>query len=172
VEFYLRERDWGVFDNMAEDERLVKYPDWKKKRKQDGFFWAPPNGESVADVCLRNERILNTLHRECSDKRVVIVLHGETMWAFRVRLERMSQKRYHELDESKDPKDQIYNCQILHYTRRNPGTNELAPYLNWFRSICPSDLRLSRNSWETIVRPKYSNEDLLAEVEKTPRLID
>jgi hypothetical protein len=32
------------------------------------------------------------------------------------------------------------------------------------RSVCPTDLTLSRNEWETISRPSFSNEDLLAEI--------
>ena len=43
-----------------------------------------------------------------TDKRVLMVCHGEVMWAFRVRLERMSQETYRELDRQrarKQPRD-------------------------------------------------------------------
>jgi hypothetical protein len=72
---------------------------------------------------------------------------------------------------SQDPFDRIHNGQILHYTRREPGTGRIVPYLNWRRSICPWNLALSRNDWEPIERPRYTNEDLLAVAERTPRLI-
>ena len=35
-----------------------------------------PNGESIAQLCLRIDGVLHTLHRECSDKRVLVVCHG------------------------------------------------------------------------------------------------
>ena len=74
------------------------------------------------------------------------------------------QRRYAELNLSEDPKDHIHNCQILQYTRRDPASGELKPYCGWMRSICPTDLKKSHNEWEPIVRPTFSNADLLAEV--------
>jgi NAD+ kinase len=169
-EFYLRERDWGIFSSMSHQERRQHYGEDLKRRKLDAFFWAPPNGESMADLCLRIDRILDTLHRECSDKRVLIVSHGEVMWAFRVRLERMSQARYRELDSSPDPRLKIHNCQILHYTRRDPQSGLVAPRLNWMRSICPTDSSLCDPAWEPIHRRMYSSAELLAIAEKSLRI--
>jgi broad specificity phosphatase PhoE len=123
-------------------------------------------------VCLRIDRVLNTLHRECADKRVLIVCHGEVMWTFRVRLERMSQERYQQLDRDRSPKVKLHNCQILHYTRRDPRTGAVAPYLNWLRSTCPWDLGLSDNEWQPIERMKYDSAELLARVERTARLFE
>ena len=92
------------------------------------------------------------------------------MWAFRVRLERMSQERYRDLDQDRDEKVKIHNCQVLHYSRRDPASGAIAPYLNWMRSVCPWDTSLSDNTWQTIERPRYSSADLLAVAERTPRL--
>jgi NAD+ kinase len=170
-EFYLRERDWGKFDVMPIEQRKREYADDMRRRELDRFFWTPPGGESMATLCLRVDRVLNTLHRECAEKRVLIVCHGEVMWAFRVRLERMSQHRYQELDYSNDPFHKIHNCQILHYTRRDPATGLTAPHLKWMRSVCPWDLTRSHNEWEVLERVGYANEDLLAVVERTPPLI-
>jgi NAD+ kinase len=173
-EFYLRERDRGDIDVIAQNELAEKYEDSLRRREIDAFYWTPPNGESMAQLCLRVDRVLNTLHRECDGKRVIINCHGETMWALRIRLERMSQARYRELDASKDPKDRIHNAQILHYTRRHPfsdSPNAQFPAYEWMRSVCPTDLSLSRNEWEQIQRPSYTNEQLLENVEKHPRMI-
>jgi NAD+ kinase len=170
-EFYLRERDWGKFDVMPIEQRKREYADDMRRRELDRFYWTPPGGESMATLCLRIDRVLNTLHRECADKRVLLVCHGEVMWAFRVRLERMAQHRYQELDYSRDPFDKIHNGQVLHYTRRDPATGLLAPHLNWMRSVCPWDLTRSRNDWQVIERLRYSGEDLLAVVERTPPLL-
>ena len=173
-DFYLRERDWGELDIITEEERATKFADAMKRRELDPFFWTPPGGESMAQLCLRVDRVLHTLHRECDQKDVIMVCHGETMWAFRVRLERMSQERYRELHDSKDPKDRILNCQILHYTRRNPPREGgyIEPYFNWMRSVCPTDTKLSRNEWEEIKRPSYKNEELLVLAEKSKRIIE
>jgi NAD+ kinase len=171
-EFYLRERDWGAFDLMSYEERRQRYSDDLARRELDTFFWTPPGGESMASLCLRIDRVLNTLHRECADKCVLVVCHGEVMWGFRVRLERMSQERYRDLDRSRDPHDKLHNCQVLHYTRRDPDSGAVTPYLNWMRSVCPWNPSLSSNAWQTIERPRYNSADLLAVVERTPRLWD
>lgn len=164
-DFNLRERDWGELDVMADGERKRRFAQELQRRRSDTFFWCPPNGESLAQLCLRVDRILFTLHRECADGRVIAVCHGEVMWAFRVRLERMSQTRFRELDRSRDPHDRIHNGQVLHYTRRDPDTGEVSPHADWVRSVLPEDPSLSRNAWERIVRPRFSNEELLREVE-------
>src|SRR5262249_38727745 len=46
-EFYLRERDWGVFDVMSFQDRRERYADDLKRREADTFFWTPPGGESM-----------------------------------------------------------------------------------------------------------------------------
>jgi len=99
-DFYLRERDWGDLELKTETERAELFGETLRKRASDTFFWCPPNGESLAELCLRVDRVLHTLHRECEGKRVIIVCHGEVMWAFRVRLERMSRRRFRELEHS------------------------------------------------------------------------
>lgn len=158
VDFYLREREWGDMDVLTFKECKEQFADSIAFRERDPFYWTSPNGESMAQLCLRVDRILDTLHRECEGKKVIIVGHGEVMWAFMVRLERMTQQRFIELDQSKNPHDRIHNCQILHYSRVNPDTQEISPYLSWKRSICPWDPSLSSNDWQQIYRTRYSND--------------
>lgn len=161
IDPFLRERDYGQFDFMPLDERVAKFPDYVQSEERDGFFWSPPGGESIAGVAQRLRPLFDTLHRECEGKRVIVVCHGEVMWAVRVLLERMSLERYAELKKSKNPHDRIHNGQILHYSRRDPVTGDIAPHCNWMRSVCPTNLTLSSNEWKRIVRPVYSNEELL-----------
>lgn len=95
-----------------------------------------------------------------------------------------------------DPKEKIHNGQIIHYTRRDPQTGEIAPTINWMRSICtfhwfgevwfdlryleefvdwylgPWDTTLSTNVWQQIERPTWTNEELLAEVRQIPQLVN
>ena len=47
-EFYLRERDWGIFDTMSFQERRERYAEDMRRRELDTFFWTPPGGESMA----------------------------------------------------------------------------------------------------------------------------
>ncbi len=171
VDFYLRERDWGDMEVLPDDKRREKFAQSLRRRQQDSFYWTPPNGESLAQLCLRIDRVIDTLHRECSDKRVLVVCHGEVMWGFRVRLERMSQTKFRELDLSTDPRDRIHNCQVLHYTRCNPDSGELLPYLSWVRSVNPFDPTLSSNEWRAIQRQRYTNSDLLNRVAIVPQII-
>lgn len=172
TDFYLREREWGEMDSMPDDERKQRYAEQMKLRDISPFFWVPVGGESMAGFCLRIDRILDTLHRECSDRRVIIVCHGEVMWAFRLRLERLTEERWTELDQSTDPRNHIHNCQILHYTRRNPDTQALSQRLQWMRSVNPVDLSLSSNNWGEIVLPRWTNADLLRSVERAPLLVE
>lgn len=173
TEFYLRERNWGDLDRISVKEREEKYSHSMRERKIDPFYWKPPNGESIADLCQRIDRVINTLHRECDNKNVIIVCHGEVMWAFRVRLERMSQELFHTLDTSRDPIHRINNCQIIHYTRSNPEDETIfpAPYLLWMRSLCPQ-LQIFDSNWEPINRTHYSNQDLLKRALKVRRIIE
>ena len=170
-EFYLREREWGDLDSITHEERKTRFAESMRVKKREPLFWIPPNGESMTQACLRIDRVIQTLHRECSDKNVIIVCHGEIMWGFRIRLERMSQDVYNTLDMSKHPHDRMHNCQIVHYTRRDPVTNELSPNLNWRRSVCPWDTSLSSNVWEDVTRPKFSNNELLHTVGKVKRIV-
>lgn len=171
ADFYLTERDWGDLDICPENEREEKFGDALKRRVAEPFFWRPPNGETFADLCLRVDRVLHTLHRECQDKRVIIVCHGEVMRAFQIRIERMSQTRFRELTFSKEPEEKIYNCQIIHYSRREKGVGKLTPHIEWVRTIRPTTEPVVVSEWLRIERPKYSNETLLDIVSHTPPMI-
>lgn len=171
TDFYISERDWGDLDVLPEDERNERFGKALQMRNAEPFFWAPPNGENFAHLCLRIDRMLATLARECSDKRVVIVCHGEVMWAFRIRLERMSQLLFKELHLSKEQKYKIHNCQVIHYSRRQEGSGKLEQYYNWMRMIRPTQTPVWQSDWQRIVRKNYTNEDLLEVVNRTPALV-
>jgi NAD+ kinase len=172
TEFYLRERDAGSLDALATDEKFRRFPEAMRERDRDAFYWRPPGGESLAEVCLRVDRVLDALRRSPSPERVIIVCHGEVMRAFRVRIERIPQHRYRELHAPSDIRDQFHNCQVLHYTRRDPAdAARVQDHLAWMRSTCPWDPSLSRNTWVPVTRPRYTDSELLALAERVPRLI-
>lgn len=172
VDYMLREREWGDLDGTTFEERQEMSKKSMITKDTDPFYWIPPNGESIAQLTTRLRRLFDTLHRECSDKKVVVVCHGEVMWAMRQMLELMPLAEWIRQDNSKDPLDRIHNCQILHYTRRDPETGELTGHLNWMRSICPTDLSLSRNDWGVIERKRFSNEELLASAQQVSLLFE
>lgn len=172
IEYFLVERDWGELDRCTEAEREKRFGATLALKEVEPFFVRPENGESIAALCMRIKHFLDTLHRECSDKRVIVVCHGEVMWAFRILLERMSQEMYRDLHKSKSPKDRIYNCDIIHYSRHHPVTGALESRMNHVRFIRPTLDPVLISPWQTIVRPKYSNEDLEKILKQYPRVLD
>ncbi|XP_049848826.1 uncharacterized protein LOC126316776 [Schistocerca gregaria] len=172
TEIVLRERDKGWLDNTSHADKKHLFADELERRKRDAFFWAPPGGESLANVCIRVEHTFATLRRECSNQKVIIVCHGEVMWAFRVRIEKLSQIRFHQLKASSDPKDRIHNAQILHYSRIDPVTNKVWPYFRFMRSNCPWNQEYSSGSWIEFERPTYTNEELMNSAQLVPRYVN
>lgn len=172
VDHYLTERDWGDISSVPEDERQKRFGKELEMRTREPFFWSPPNGESFTDLCLRIDRVLDTLHRECGDKRVLIVCHGEVMRGFQVRLERLPQQRFRELVLSEKPEDRIHNCEVMHYTRRNPhGGRELRPYLGWVRKVRAAENPQWTSGWKPIERQRFTNMDLMQEVRQHPTFL-
>lgn len=167
---FLREREAGEFDSLTEEEKERDFAKYMLARRNDSYFWKPPNGESMVDVCLRLHRFLDTVHRGHNDASVVVVCHAGVMHGFRILLERLSQNQFNALFNSSDPLDRIHNCQVVHYTRQNPAdATDVRPHPVWVRSACPWDTALSRNVWFEITRPSYTNDDLMREAEAVPR---
>lgn len=172
MDMYLRERGYGLYDVLSEADKAKNFPEVYKDYKRDPFYWAPPNGESLADLCLRVDRVLDTLHRECSSEKVILVCHGMVMRAFIIRLERLTPKEYLERTESKDPRFKIRNCQILQYSRVDPeNVSMVSNYYEWTRSVCPYDFDREFSRWRMIERKKYSNEELLDLANQSKSLI-
>jgi NAD+ kinase len=167
IDWRLREREWGIFDRMPLQQRESEYADVMLMQDDEPFYWKPPEGESLAALAIRLDRVLASLHREVSDGRALIVCHGEVMWTMRVMLERMSQERFRELHLSAD-RERIGNCQVLHYTRQDPRTGKQHPYYVAMRSICPWDPH--PDAWQYIERQSYSSEELLEGVRASERL--
>ena len=172
VDPLLREREHGDMDQLSWDGRSDDIAQSVKNRKTDSFYWVPPNGESIAEMTVRLRTFFDTWHRECSDKKVLVVCHGEVIWGFRFMLERMSIEHWAELEASKAPGVKVYNCQILHYTRRNPETSELSPYLGWMRSVNAAQPDNSIEEWQPIIRRRFTNEELLQDARQVETLFE
>ena len=168
----LRERSWGRADFvMPESERYERFSAELAARREDPCYWRPPEGESLAEVCLRVERVLHSLERDCPGGRCVISTHEDVMWAARFLVERMTQEQWRELLLSDDPCDKIHNGQVVHYTCRDPATGECADRLAWVRSSCPWEPARARSEWCAIKPPSFTNDALLSTVATTQRLI-
>ena len=94
------------------------------------------------------------------------------MRAFRVLLERMPQQRFKELYLSKEKEDGVFNCEVMHYSRRYPETGDISEHADWMRRVRPNEVPIWTTGWQKIERPKYSNEDLLGIVEQSPAVLE
>lgn len=172
LEFYLREKDQGILAGKSHVQRAAEFSDQLDRLKKDSFYVAPPGGESVANSCLRVDRVLSEWRTDRSGQSIVVVCHGNIMSAFRVRLEGLTQSQFRAIEKSNDKMDKMHNGQILHYTRRDPRTGQIRSHPKWMKSICPWDLSLSKNEWEPINNSLMTNDDLLDEVNRVVQLIN
>jgi broad specificity phosphatase PhoE len=156
----LRERSWGDLDRLTPAEREAHFAASLEEKAAAPFYWRPPNGESMAEVCARLIAIVHSLRHECPRGRAILVCHGEAIGAFRAKLEAMSQLEWQAW--STDPGEKIANGEIVHYTRCNPGGDgEVSERLEWRRSVVPGDDDRSKQ-WKRIERRRYDADGLLA----------
>jgi len=172
-EFYLREQDMG---NMEEFEQNIEHEENYNReidRKSiDAFYYAPPGGESIANCCLRVDVWLDNLRKSCSGQTVIAVCHGNILKAIRIRLEHLRQEDWIKI-KNHDIHYISYNCQIVHYSRRDPNTGKIHRNFEFVRSTCPWDLRRSEpNEWTKIPRVKLTNELLLKSISEVPQLVN
>lgn len=172
VKYQLREQDRALMDNIPEDEKWRLFKLEVRQFELDRFLSYPAGGgESIPQLCLRFKvDFLAHLARECPNGHVIAVCHGHVMRAAQLELEQLGHDDFIRLDTSKKPADKIRNCQILWYTRRDPETGVIGPKLVAVRSVSPTEPGCDYG-WRRIVRKKYSNSELLAEVAKYPRQI-
>lgn len=165
----IRERSWGEIGSMSKQDFARKYSQNAAYRDNDPLYWAPPAGESIANVAENRVRnILSTLHRENPRENVLMVTHGEFMWATRLVLERWSDEEF--LDRDADRAQMIHNCTVLQYTAADPDDPEkVRDKLNWVRRSWPARVEgewtMFVGDWEEFDRKYFSGDDLLEKVE-------
>lgn len=165
----IRERSWGEIGSMSKQDFARKYSQNASYRDSDPLYWAPPAGESIANVAENRVRnILSTLHRENPRENVLMVTHGEFMWATRLVLERWSDEEF--LDRDADRSEMIHNCTVLQYTAVDPCNPEkVHEKLNWVRRSWPArvdgEWTMFVGEWEEFGRKYFSGDDLLEKVE-------
>ena len=172
VEFQLRERDKALMDNLPPSENKDLFEREQRQYELDPFLSFPAGGgESIASLCLRLKAdFLSHLARDCSDMCVIVVCHGHVMRALQLELLQMGHDDFLRLDASDDPKDKIRNCQVMHYTRRDPASGRISgSRLHSWRSVCPWNVAESDTGWNRVERKLWRNDELSADVEKYPR---
>jgi broad specificity phosphatase PhoE len=108
----LREKEFGILDRLTVLGIADKYPELHEQRQHVGkFYFRPPGGESWCDVILRLRSVLDTLTREYSRERVLIVGHQVIVNCFRYLVERMDEAAILEQDRAGD----VPNCSVTSY---------------------------------------------------------
>lgn len=165
----IRERSWGEIGSMSKQDFARKYSQNAAYRENDPLYWAPPAGESIANVAENRVRnILSTLHRENARDNVLMVTHGEFMWATRLVLERWSDEEF--LRRDADKAQMIHNCTVLQYSSTDPNTrNSVREKLNWVRRCWPvqvdGEWTMFVGDWEEFNRKYFTDNDLLERAE-------
>jgi broad specificity phosphatase PhoE len=112
VEERIREREFGILENLTRFGVRQKFPEEVERKRLVGkYYYRPPGGESYPDVNLRLHSFLGTLVREHAGRRVLVVTHSVVVLLFRRLLERMEEKEVLELDRQ----DEVKNASLLIY---------------------------------------------------------
>lgn len=155
----LNERNWGDIETMPHEEYMKMYPRNFIRRNGDYLNWAPPGGESMAEVMTRIAQFYNDIANAHEGESVLAVSHGEVMTATRGNIEEVrTGRRLASLKRRKN--ERIDNTTIIWYTSRDPKTKLSTTALNWYRIANPE--AGTDTGWKRIVRNTYSNEELLA----------
>lgn len=174
TEFQLHERDTGLWGSLPDEKWQERYERSKSLGQNHSFYTPMPDGESILDVCNRLRNFTGALNRDSINrKNIVIVAHGDVMQALRVIFERISPDDYDKHSKADTSDFRIGNGQIIHYTRVDPADANSTRYdrFGWVRSLNPWCPEYAGHDWRAIEERRYSNEELLAMVERFPRLL-
>lgn len=155
----ITERDWGDLDQMSEEMRQEKFGAALKMRLVDPYFWVPPNGEALKLSNLFIRDYVDSLQR-ANVENVIACCHGEVAKGIRVVNMQLTPMEYAEMEFSADPLKRIHNCQIDHYTRRNPFTKKLEDRLGWLQVYRPAEDVDIAIPWQPLPRKRFSNLQL------------
>ena len=115
----LREREFGVLDRLTKAGIAERYPEQVEARGRIGkFYHRPPGGESWCDVALRVRSVIDSVTREHSGKRVMIVAHQVVIMMFRYVIEHLTEAEVLRISREVD----LANCSVTSFKvdRQNP----------------------------------------------------
>jgi broad specificity phosphatase PhoE len=114
----LRERDLGLFDGLTgRGIRAEHAPEAERRKRVGKFYYAPPSGESWADVVLRVRSLLADLRHGFEDARVCLFTHQAVIMTFRYVLEGLTEQELLEIDRTAT----IPNASVTSYERGADG---------------------------------------------------
>jgi broad specificity phosphatase PhoE len=116
----LREREFGVLDRLTKLGIEQRYPEQAEVRARLGkFYHRPPGGESWCDVALRVRSVLDSVTREHSGERVLIVAHQVVIMMFRYVIEHLTEGDVLRIARETD----LANCSLTSFKidRRSPN---------------------------------------------------
>lgn len=168
----LRERSWGEICTVTRDEFKTNYPRNWMFRKTDPLYWRPPAGESIADVSEnRVHNMLTSLDRNHDGESIIMVTHGDFMYALMLTLEGLSDDDY--LKREHDDKWRIGNCTCIHYTRRDPVSGKINKRFCWEQRATPihndNGWNVNVTEWREFHRDAFNNGDLMEIVREFDR---
>lgn len=171
IDPYLIERDHGDLDGMTQAQKEEKFGENLARRAMQEFYWRPPNGETRLEAGLRWDRIMQSLSIRHHDHRVIIVAHETLIEAGLIRRLHWTVEEFCQWKEANNPETKINNCQIIHFSRRDPKTQKIHEGVRWWRTVCPWDLSITDSSWKQIEKRRFSNKELLYQARQYDRLI-
>lgn len=161
IEPYLVERSLG---SVALPETKEGLSDWDAHRQaqlEAPYTWLPPGGESIQDVAKRIQFMLSGLRHE--EGAMLCITHREALWAIRTIFEHLSQEEFETMYRSRAPEHRIWNCDLFHYSRRDPETGALSPTFDWMRRVrVHESASVQETGWTSIARKRHTNDELLA----------
>lgn len=117
----LRERELGVLDLLTSAGIEARHPEEFLRRKRLGkFYHRPPGGESWVDVALRLRSLRDSLAREHTGRRVLLVTHEVVIVIMRYLLEDLDETQALALGGGK-----LANCSLTTYTTLEDGSPRL-----------------------------------------------
>jgi broad specificity phosphatase PhoE len=117
----LRERELGILDLLTSRGVELRFPDEARRRARLGkFYHRPPGGESWVDVALRQRSVRDSLGREHSGRRVLLVAHEVVILMMRYLLEDLDEPTVLAMGGG-----QLANCSLTTYRTDDEGHPQL-----------------------------------------------
>lgn len=79
LDIRLRERNFGSWEGFTFNEVRERFPEEVVKRESNPIHYAPPGGESLAQVARRMHSIALEIAESCPAGKVLIVSHGASL---------------------------------------------------------------------------------------------
>jgi probable phosphoglycerate mutase len=127
----LREREFGIVDRLTKKGIIEKYPEQAELRSRiKKFYYRAPGGESWCDVILRLRSVLDSLARDYTGERVMVVCHTVVIFCFRYLFEKLSEKEILAIDAE----TRMANCSVTQYFFDH---DDFEPRLEKFNFVAP-----------------------------------